>query len=60
MDYNDSLSGNERIQLQVANGVRDIVQDLDSIRCAYGLTDTSVVVMTPKVETKLRKGYRQV
>lgn len=57
-DDSDSKNGLERLNLQLANGVRCIVQDLDDIRCEYGFTDTTIAVLTPKVETKLRKGYR--
>jgi len=52
------LNGPERVELQIQNGVRAVVEDLDSLRVKFGLDGVDLIVLTPKVETRLRRGYR--
>jgi hypothetical protein len=48
------MNGRERLEQQVLSGVRSRVIFLDALRTQHGFED--VVCLTPKVETRLRKG----
>jgi hypothetical protein len=48
------MNGKERAQLQEYSGVREIVSDLDKIRCKYGIR--SVNILTPRAEINIRLG----
>lgn len=48
------MNGMQRAQLQEYSGVREIVSDLDKIRCKYGIG--SVNVLTPRAEVNIRLG----
>lgn len=49
------MNGKERLQAQIASGVREIVEDIDYLRIKFGVN--SIQVLTPRVETRLRSGY---
>eukprot|EP01041_Mallomonas_annulata_P012197 gene12197-25626_t len=57
-DDEELLDGPTRMELQINNGVRTIVEDLDNIRVAFNLDGTILKTLTPKVETRLRRGFR--
>lgn len=56
MERVKDISGLERIELQIDNGVRRFVEDLDLVRLMCGFD--AVISLTPKVETTLRSGYK--
>lgn len=49
------MNGPSRVLLQQSSGVREIVEDIDSLRLKCGFDN--VLVLTPKVETRLRSGF---
>lgn len=50
------MDGRAKLLLQLSSGVREIVEDIDSLRLKYGYE--SVEVLTPKVESRLRSGHQ--
>lgn len=49
-----SMNGQERVERQMATGVRERVVFIDAVRTKYGFSN--VTSLTPKVETRLRSG----
>jgi hypothetical protein len=49
------MDGRTRVALQVKAGVRPVLEDVDYLRMTLGCSN--VIVLTPKVETRMRYGY---
>ena len=50
------MNGKERLQAQIASGVRELVEDIDYLRIKFG-SSNQIKILTPRVETRLRSGY---
>lgn len=48
------MNGIEKKQLQIDRGTRELVENIDDLRCKFGFS--AVKVQTPIVETRLRSG----